>query len=242
MSLTWQNLLAQSQRLVALTGAGISTLCGIPDYRGPQGLYRQDGDAAKMLTIDRFLEDPQAYYSKVKDWVYRFDEFTPGPVHQLLADWQQQGQLGPIVTQNVDMLHQQAGSHNVIELHGSPQRHFCLECEAEYDYETVKQQVHSQGSACCHCGGWLKPEIVFFGESLPLMTVAQARDAVRHADLLLVLGTSLQVQPACSLPLDTLQRHGRVLIVNNGATPLDDKAVACLDDLQHFVEEARQLR
>ena len=228
--------------VAALTGAGISTLCGIPDFRGPKGLYRNP-DAERIFDIDWFDRDPRVYYRGCRDLVYGLGGFSPGPVHRALKILEDAGRLDGIATQNIDMLHQKAGSSNVYEVHGSPAVHSCRRCGAEKAFGEIMDMIAANGGPeklgepyvpRCGCGGVFKPEITFFGESLPEEAFSRASDLACRADTMLVLGTSLTVYPAAGLPRLILQKGGKVFIVNGQPTPLDDYAVARYPDLSAF--------
>ena len=228
---------------VAMTGAGVSTLCGIPDFRGPQGLYRQP-DAERIFDIDWFDRDASIYYNGARELVYGLKDFQPGPVHMALRHLQDLGLLKGIITQNIDMLHQKAGSSPVHEVHGSGLHHHCRLCGDEKTFEEICVLLEKHGTAPldkssvprCPCGGVYKPDITFFGEALPEMAFAQSQELAIRAKVLLVLGTSLTVFPAAGLPRLTLQAGGKVFIVNGQSTPLDDFAEARYDDLQCFAD------
>ena len=233
----------ESARCVAaMTGAGVSTLCGIPDFRGPQGLYRQK-DAERIFDIDWFDRDPSIYYRGCRDLVYGLDRFEPGPVHLALKRLEDLGRLDGIITQNIDMLHQKAGSSNVYEVHGSPIMHHCRRCGGGKTFDEIEEMIRESGGIQsldegfvphCTCGGVYKPDITFFGESLPEVAFASSQELAMRADVLLVLGTSLTVYPAAGLPRLTLQHGGKVFIVNAQPTPLDEAAAGCYSDLAAF--------
>ena len=231
-----RELLQQAGHVVALTGAGISTLAGIPDFRGPQGLYRQPG-AERIFDIDWFHRDPAIYYEGCRELIYGLDRHAPGPVHTLLARLESAGRLQAVITQNIDMLHQKAGSRLVIEVHGSPLRHHCIGCGREAAYAEICALLrHEPVARCGACGGAYKPGITFFGEALPEAALAAAVAQARRADLMLVLGTSLTVHPAAALPEQTLRTGGQLVIVNAQPTPLDYLARLRLPDLAAFAE------
>jgi NAD-dependent deacetylase len=225
---------------IALTGAGISTLSGIRDFRGERGLYREGiGETAggffaeRIFDIRCFEEDPSFFYKNAGSLVYTVDEKEPSLVHTLLAELERRGLLKAVITQNIDLLHQKGGSRRVIEIHGSPRRHYCLRCGGiRMGFEEAAALVKAgELPRCPRCGRVLKPAITFFGESLPLEARRDAEAQAQEADLMLVLGTSLRVFPAADLPRTTLRRGGELVIVNNMPTPLDDRAVLHFDDL-----------
>lgn len=218
-----------------LTGAGVSTLCGIPDFRGPQGLYKQP-DAERIFDIDWFDRDPSVYYRGCAELVYGLDRFEPGPVHHALVVLERAGKLKGIATQNIDMLHQKAGSANVYEVHGSPILHHCRRCGDEKTFDEIMKMRETAEVPRCACGGAYKPDITFFGEALPVAAFAAAQDLAARSDVFLVLGTSLTVFPAASLPRYALQAGGKVFVVNAQATSLDDYAAGVYRDLAAFAE------
>jgi len=225
-----------------LTGAGVSTLCGIPDFRGPQGLYKNP-DAERIFDIDWFERDPCVYYRGCADLVYGLGRFEPGPVHKALKRLEDAGKLQGIATQNIDMLHQKAGSTHVYEVHGSPYTHRCRRCGAEKGFAEIQSMIAENGGIeklgnpyvpRCACGGVFKPDITFFGEALPEEAFVAAQSLAIKSDVFLVLGTSLTVFPAAGLPRLTLQAGGKVFIVNAQPTPLDRYAAGCYTDLAAF--------
>lgn len=233
-----------AKHVAALTGAGISTLCGIPDFRGPKGLYSKP-DSERIFDIDWFDRDPSIYYRGCRELVYGLGEFKPGPVHLALKHLEDMGRLAGIATQNIDMLHQAAGSSNVYEVHGSPAVHRCRRCGASKPFNAIMDMIAANGGReklgdpyipRCECGGVFKPEITFFGEALPEVAFAKAGELAACADVMLVLGTSLTVFPAAGLPRLTLRNGGKIFIVNGQPTPLDGHAEARYPDLAEFAE------
>jgi NAD-dependent deacetylase len=225
--------LRQARHCVVLTGAGVSTLSGIRDFRGKDGVYRQQGiDADRIFSLDGFREDPSYYYRHTAEFIYNLQEKQPSLVHRELARLEQAGIVKTVITQNIDLLHQKAGSRRVIELHGSPAKHTCLDCAKNWAYEEIARLVRSGTVPVCDCcSGTVKPGIVFFGEMLDNTIIDDALSEAFDADVMVVLGSSLVVQPAASLPLATLRRGGRVFIVNDMETPLDRFAEVRYDDL-----------
>ena len=227
--------------VAAMTGAGVSTLCGIPDFRGPQGLYKQP-EAEKIFDIDWFDRAPRIYYRGCRELVYGLENFTPGPVHRALKHLEDIGKLDGIATQNIDMLHQKAGSSHVWEVHGSPILHHCRQCGASAKFADICAMLRQHDGEDdtfvprCKCGGVYKPDITFFGESLPEEAFTRSQELAMKADVMLVLGTSLTVFPAAGLPRLTLQRGGKVFIVNAQPTPLDDYATQVHPDLASFAD------
>lgn len=236
------SLLVSARHAVVFTGAGISTLSGIPDFRGPNGIYRHM-DADRIFDFEYFRRDPAFYYRHARDFIYPERAPEPSLVHLECARLERRGIVQAVITQNIDMLHQRAGSRTVIELHGSPRIHACQSCEREYPYEWVRSVVRSGAVPMCEaCGGVLKPRIVFFGETLDPEAIERAREEAERADLMLVLGSTLVVHPAAAIPALTLRRGGRLAIVNQGATPLDAQAAWRGEDLEAvFTRIAREI-
>ena len=222
----------------AFTGAGVSTLSGMRDFRGKDGLYN-DSDAEKIFDIRYFEKDPSFYYKASASLIYDIDKKKPSIVHRVLAELEKRGLLKALITQNIDLLHERAGSVRVIEIHGSPKIHYCLRCSGvSLPFDEAAAIVNSgELPKCPKCGRVLKPAITFFGESLPVNALREATEEARKSDLMLVLGTSLTVYPAASMPQYTLAQGGEIIIVNNESTPLHDNAALCYDDLGAVFEE-----
>ncbi|MDR2053863.1 MAG: NAD-dependent deacetylase [Treponema sp.] len=242
-----RELIAASEHCVAFTGAGVSVLSGIPAFRGPGGLFESPpcpGTSASGLSpsvlmerafsIEEFEQNPGGFYKLAGPLVYTIHEKKPSCVHTALSALERAGLLKAIITQNIDGLHQKAGSRRVVEIHGSPRVHYCLRCAGvRLPYEAAAPLAAAGRLPLCpKCGRPLKPAISFYGEPLPLEACRDAFGEAQSADLLLVLGTSLQVNPAAELPRVTLARGGRLVIVNRGPTPLDARAVLRFSDLE----------
>jgi NAD-dependent deacetylase len=243
---------------VALSGAGVSTLSGIRDFRGKNGLYKEM-DAEKIFDVDYFFRDPSFYYSHAKNFIYDLDEKQPSIVHTVLGDMEKRGLIKAVITQNIDLLHTKGGSKKVIEIHGSPQAHYCPTCQSSAAAEeavlagAVKERgfmefdeaaaIVQKGEMprCATCKGVLKPAITFFGESLPVHALAAAEAESKKADLMLVLGTSLTVYPAAGMPQVTLRSGGRIVIVNDMETPMDSHATLRFHDLETVFEGLENL-
>lgn len=224
--------IAEVESVAAFTGAGISTLCGVPDFRGPNGLYKQP-NAERIFDIDWFRRDPSIYYTATRELIYGLRRIQPGPVHRALVALEQVGKLKGVITQNIDMLHQKAGSHTVWEVHGTPRVHHCLGCGDAQSFEAICEQLEREPVPhCARCGDVYKPDVTFFGEMLPERAFAAAQQLAEVVDLVLVLGSSLTVHPAAQLPL--LARA--MVIVNGQPTPYDQRAVLRYDDLTEFAD------
>lgn len=235
-------LLRQARHCVVLTGAGISTLSGIPDFRGKNGFYkRTDVDAQKLFDLDSFLRDPDYYYTHAKDFIYNLADKEPNIIHTELARLERLGVIKAVLTQNIDLLHQKAGSRHVLELHGSPSRHRCLGCGRETAFNDIAALLDKgRIPRCDACGGIVKPDIIFFGEPLDAEVLGEADDEASQADLMLVLGSSLTVYPAAGLPVSTLRRRGRLAIINADPTPLDSRAAWTYPDLGEAFAAVRE--
>jgi len=219
--------LRDAQRICVLTGAGISTDSGIPDYRGPQGVWTRDPDAEKLVTLSYYLRDPEI---RRRSWLLRRElavaDVRPNAGHAALADLQAQGRLRALLTQNIDGLHQAAGSTGVVELHGSVHEVLCTRCGTRLPTADVLARVDAgePDPACPVCGGVLKTATVYFGEALDAEVIDAAAQAAADCDVFLAVGTSLGVHPAAGL-VEVAAAHGaRIGIVNAEPTPYDDLA------------------
>ena len=222
-------LIRDCQPCVALTGAGVSTESGIPDFRSEGGLW-SEFDPLDYGSIESFRRDP------VRIWEFYGRRFAflvdakPNEAHRALAELEARGLLDAVVTQNIDLLHERAGNRNVLEMHGSIRRAICLECGAHEPLDGVLAQLESAPAPRCpRCDAVLKPDVVFFGELLPPGALERASELARRARLLLVVGSSLEVQPVAALPFETLAAGGSLAIVNRGPTALDEHADLRLD-------------
>ena len=218
--------IADSDDVVALSGAGVSTASGIPDFRGEDGLWEQHDPMD--FHIDRFRADPDGFWADrvALQGVLYEDGVGPNPAHHALADLEDAGYLDTLVTQNIDGLHQEAGSEDVIEIHGSAARVVCQDCSRRFDADPAMDHARNGDlpPTCGECDGTLKPDTVLFGEQLPEHALLRSHAAAESADLFLVVGSSLTVEPAASLPREAAQR-GATLVVNNlDSTPLSDRA------------------
>lgn len=226
--------LINAQYCVVFTGAGVSTLSGIRDFRGKNGIYKDKNiDSDNIFSIDYFLENPSFFYTNAKDFIYNLDEKKPNIIHNELARLEQTGIVKSIITQNIDMLHRKAGSKNVIEVHGSPTVHTCLSCSIEYSFEIISEIVKKGTTPVCdNCKGIIKPNITFFGEMLDETAVVRSIEESSKADLMVVLGSSLVVYPAASFPMYTIEKGNSLIIINDMPTPLDSYAELLYDDLE----------
>jgi NAD-dependent deacetylase len=214
-------LLEQAHHAVALTGAGVSTESGIPDFRSPESGLWAMVDPLKVASIEGFLSDPVSFYQFWKERFSRLTEAQPNITHLLLARLEAQGLLKAVITQNIDDLHRRAGSKRILEVHGNYTRGLCIECRRPYEIETLFAKVEQEGVPRCDlCEGLLKPDVVLFGEILP-PAFAESEAEIHRADLLLVLGSSLEVYPVADLVPQAKYCGARVVLINREPTPLD---------------------
>ena len=224
------DLIRESSSTVALTGAGISVPSGIPDFRTPgKGLWTKV-DPMKVAHIDAFHRDTKAFWDYYRPRFTMLGDKQPNPAHEALAELERRGLLAGVVTQNIDRLHAAAGSEHVVEVHGSIATSSCTTCGATYDLNSVEELFDEDGIATCGgCMGKVKPDVVLFGEYLPEAAMAEAQRLCAEAQLLLCVGSSLEVYPVAGLPELTLVAGGQVAVVTRSATPYDDRAAIRLE-------------
>ena len=220
MNETLAKWIGESKRIVFFGGAGVSTESGIPDFRSVDGLYNQQYDypPETILSHTFFMRKPEEFFRFYRNKML-FPDAMPNAAHKKLAQWEAEGKLSAVVTQNIDGLHQKAGSKTVYELHGSVLRNYCMCCRKFYDLDYV---MHTTGVPKCECGGTIKPDVVLYEESLDDETVTRACMAIEQADMLIIGGTSLSVYPAAGF-IDLYRGH-RLVLVNMSATPRDARA------------------
>jgi len=218
-------LLSAARRGLALTGAGVSAESGIPTFRGDGGLWTKF-DPIKVASIEYFMADPTAYWKVSKDRGRLALAARPNPGHDALAALEAAGHLAAVVTQNTDGLHQESGSRNVIEVHGSGRTVQCLDCGNREPRSEVQARLEVQMPPRCKvCGGvFLKPTVVLFGEAMPQAAIQEAFALAREADVMLVVGTSLVVYPAADIPLVAVTAGAKLVVVNAEPTPFDELA------------------
>ena len=217
---TLKHWIQESNRIVFFGGAGVSTESGIPDFRSVDGLYSQKFDYLPETIISHsfYLRKPEYFFRFYREKMLPLG-FEPNITHKVLARWEQEGKLSAVVTQNIDGLHQKAGSKKVYELHGSVLRNYCTQCGKFHSAEFVK---NCDGVPKCSCGGTVKPDVVLYEESLNQQTLEKSVEAIQNADLLIVAGTSLTVYPAAGL----VNYYGgnRLVLINRDETPYDSYA------------------
>ncbi len=223
---------------VALTGAGISTPSGIPDFRSDTGLWRQV-DPMEVASLWGFRMHPERFYEWIRPLARKLQQAQPNPAHYALATMQRRGWIRTIITQNIDRLHQKAGSTHVLEVHGSIDTLRCLDCGHRTPTEDAlspERLERGELPRCPHCGAVMKPDVVLFGEPLPWATWRAAEEAIDQADVLLVAGSSLEVYPVAELPYRAARRGARVILVNLTPTPFDPHAHIILrGDVAHLL-------
>ena len=219
-------LVLEHQPCVVLTGAGVSTESGIPDFRSADGIWRKY-DPMEYATIDAFLANPEKVWDFYGKRLAALGDAEPNAGHYALADLERRGWIDAVITQNVDGLHGRAGSRKVVEVHGSIRTASCLDCGTSLSFEEALAALPLP--RCTNCGRALKPDVVMFGELLPEAAIDRAVRLAAEARLFLVVGSSLEVYPVAGLPLETLARGGTVAIVNRGETPLDRNAALRID-------------
>jgi NAD-dependent deacetylase len=227
-------LIADSRQAVALTGAGISVPSGIPDFRSPGTGLWENVDPMEVAHIDVFHRDPGRFWHFYGDRFNRLADKLPNRAHRALAQLEQAGLLRAVVTQNIDRLHHKAGTRELIEVHGTIDHSSCLDCARRYPLEEVSRRIESDAERVprCDCGRALKPDVVLFGEYLPHDALQRAEHLAGEADLILCVGSSLEVYPVAELPAMTLAAGGQVAIVTQGPTPFDHRAaVRCSGDV-----------
>ncbi len=215
-----QRIIDLSSRIVFFGGAGVSTESGIPDFRSVDGLYNQKYDypPEQILSHSFFISNPEDFFRFYRDKMLCLDK-KPNKAHFKLAELEKAGKLSAVVTQNIDGLHQAAGSKRVYELHGSVLRNYCMRCHKFHTAEYIKE---STGVPSCECGGAVKPDVVLYEEGLDDATVSGALNAIENADTLIIAGTSLTVYPAAGFI--RYFKGGNIVLVNRDKTPMDNKA------------------
>jgi NAD-dependent deacetylase len=224
-------LIRSADSVVALTGAGISVPSGIPDFRSPGTGLWANVDPMAVAHIDAFRRDPEKFWSFYGERFQTLEDKRPNRAHQVVAELEEAGLLDAIITQNIDQLHVRAGSRELVEVHGTIAHSSCLGCRAQYPLADVRtrQASDARGIPRCDCGEPLKPDVVLFGEYLPADALLRADRLAAAADLMLCIGSSLEVYPVAELPLRTLATGGRIAIITKGPTPLDHRAAVRLD-------------
>lgn len=219
-----KEIIGNSKKIVFFTGAGISVPSGIPDFRSASGLYKNVYRAEEMLSHHFFDQNPEEFYEFYRDKMI-YTDAKPNKAHEYIAKLEQQGKVKAVITQNIDGLHELAGSKNVIELHGSIYRNYCMQCHKFYGLDTI---TNSSGIPRCECGGIIKPDVVLYEECLSESAMYNAASAILAADTLIIIGTSLSVYPAANFI--NYYRGNNLIILNKQKTPSDYMANLVIND------------
>ncbi|PJF43854.1 MAG: hypothetical protein CUN55_06940 [Phototrophicales bacterium] len=227
-----RELILTSQYTVALTGAGISTPSGIPDFRSPESGLWSHYDPMAVASLRGFRYNPALFY----EWLYPLAQNMlyahPNPAHFALAELEQLDLLQAVITQNIDLLHSKAGSSTVYEIHGHMRTMTCIKCFANYElFPILERYLEDRNVPTCEqCGGVLKPDVILFGEQLPARVYSQVKHVLRQADLMIVAGSSLEVMPVADFPREVKERGGRLIIINLQPTDYDTLADVVIHD------------
>ncbi len=237
-------MVREAGSVVALTGAGVSVPSGIPDFRSPGTGLWEGVNPMEVAHIDVFRRDPTRFWHFYGDRFAALGEKQPNGAHAALVELERQGLLDAVITQNIDQLHRRAGTAELVEVHGSIATSSCERCGNRHELEEVQARLRADADAVprCECGEALKPDVVLFGELLPAAALDRAQALAEEADLMLCIGSSLEVYPVAQLPTLTLARGGAIVLVTQGETPLDGAAEIKLDgdveaELQALVRE-----
>ena len=231
-------MIAAADQTVVLTGAGISVPSGIPDFRTPGKGIWEKVDPMEVAHIESFRQDPARFWSFYRERLQALSDIEPNRAHEVLVELERAGQIETVITQNIDTLHERAGQEDVIEVHGSIRTSSCPACGAKVRLEDLGDRFDDDGVASCPlCQGALRPDVVLFGEMLPADEMLRATQLAARADLLVCVGSSLEVHPIAGLPEVTIAAGGKVAIVTQGPTPFDDVAeVVCSGDVVDELE------
>jgi len=240
-------MLKEATQVCALTGAGISVESGIPDFRSPGGLWTRY-DPLVYATLDSFLRTPERFYEMARELNPTLENAEPNPAHYALVDLEKMGKCSAVITQNIDYLHQRAGSTTVLEVHGTYSSGHCLVCKRKFTIAQIKElsEENTRVPHCTDCDGVIKPDVIFFGEPLDSEVLSKSALIASTSDLMLVIGCSLEVYPAASLPVYTKRNQGKLIFVNKTQTVHDSLAdLVCLGNagevLPALVEAYRKL-
>ncbi|MFW9820908.1 MAG: NAD-dependent deacetylase [Candidatus Thorarchaeota archaeon] len=242
-------LLLNSNYSIVLTGAGISTESGIPDFRGDSGIWKKYKPEI-YGSFQSFLADPSKFWKMAEKIAPTLFDAKPNPGHYAIAELENLNIIKAVITQNVDELHQKAGNIIVYEVHGSVNRFTCLGCRASYTKEQIMRKLKKEKKStpgCNYCGAPLKPSVVLFGEGLPNFEKYMSIELAKKSDVMLIAGSSLSVAPICDLPLYTLSEGGKLIIVNDESTDLDERAEVVINNktgiiLPLIVEEIKKIK
>ena len=219
-------LLRNSSRTIVLTGAGISTPSGIPDFRSPTSGLWATSDPLEVASVWNFHAAPERFYAWMRPLARQILEAKPNPAHKALARLEAGNIIHGIITQNIDGLHQRAGSQHVLEVHGHLRTASCLDCHFQRTTDGLWDAFLTRGELprCTNCGAVLKPDAILFGEPLPYNTLRQSQEDALHCDVFVVVGSSLEVEPAADLPFLAQRRGAQIMVLNYLPTPVDPRA------------------
>ena len=221
-------LIAASNRIVVFTGAGVSTASGIPDFRSPSSGLWEHTNPMKVASMNGFRQNPSAFFNWIRPMVNTLTDAQPNASHRAITELQHRGKLEGVITQNIDGLHQAAGTDHVYEIHGHINTGTCTHCFRTYDTVPLLRNFNETGELpLCDCqprGSIIKPDVILFGEQLPYQTVHEARRMLETADLLIVAGSSLRVEPANQVPFTAVRHGAKLIIINYEETPADPHA------------------
>ncbi len=219
-------LLREARHAIVLTGAGLSTPSGIPDFRSEgTGLWSRD-EPLEVASLITFRTHPERFFEWFRPLVGQMISAEPNPAHYALANLENQGRLQAVITQNVDLLHHKAGSKRILELHGTLRTMSCTQCYQQYGYENFLQAFIENGLIphCPACNAILKPDVILFGEQLPQKTMSEAQKEIQKCDLVMVIGSSLEVLPVAGLPMQAIDHGAHLIIINHAPTYLNVRA------------------
>lgn len=228
-------LIDEAQYITALTGAGISTLSGIPDFRGKNNPIWDKYPQDKVFDIQYFGENPLMFYDFLRDILQK--EYRPNIAHKFLKYLEDKGKLKAVITQNIDGLHQLAGTKHIYELHGSIYKNNCTKCGKTGEYEDFIKKIYKEKIPKCICGGTIKPCVVFYGEMIPEEDLSMSVFHASRSDLMIIVGTSLAVQPAAFMPMYALKNNGKAAMINKGDTYIDDRVAVKLEDIEETFQK-----
>jgi NAD-dependent deacetylase len=225
-------IILASQQVVVLTGAGISTHSGIRDFRSPGTGLWTNYDPIEVASLDSFRYNPENFFKWIRPLVMGMQAASPNAAHIALANMEKNGIINTVITQNVDGLHQRAGSVNILEIHGSMRTMTCVSCFQKYDASDFITSYLERGEMpqCKRCSYILKPDVILFGEQLPFRTWLRAQEVSKQCDLMIVAGSSLEVLPVAGLPMRAIENGAHLIIINNTVTYLDVRADVVFND------------
>ena len=216
-------ILNNTNNTCVITGAGISTASGIPDFRGENGIYTKS--KKNVFDFESFKKDPDSFYLFAKNFLMTLKNSEPNSAHLLIKELEDKGKINYVITQNIDGLHRKAGSEKLIEIHGNFNNFTCLGCNERYSLEEVYPEIEKGKTPLCpKCKGILKPDLIFFGEKIDISLINRIKNIASHSEFCIVFGSSLVVHPISSIPECTLNNNGRLIIINRGVTPYDEYA------------------